>query len=332
MRVYAGIDLHSTNYVLAIINETGETLFRQRLRNDVRDVKKHLLPYQDLLVGIAIESTFNWYWLVNELLALGFRVHLLNPLAIKPYLGLKHRNDDTDAVFLANLLRLQIVKDGYIYPKAKRALRDLLRKRMVLVRHRTDLSLSLENLMARETGRCLSQEQLVNLDETSVKQYMTDPLTQLAFFSFKRALHFFTEEITAMEKVIHQEIPDDDDVVMRLQTIPGVGRMLSATILLETGDIARFPQAGNYASYCRCCECKQESNQKQKAMKTAKNGNKYLALAFVQAAQVARHTDKTIKAYYQKKSAKTNNAVAVKTIAHKLCLGAYYIQKTKRGV
>lgn len=327
MRLYAGIDLHSTNHVLAIMNDKGEHVFRRRIQNEVRDVQKHLLPYRDELAGIAIESTLNWYWLVDALLALGYRVHLLNPLAIKPYLGLKHQDDRSDAFFLADLLRLQIVKDGYIYPKAKRALRDLLRKRLSFMRHRTSICLSMENLFSRETGRCLSQEQLMKLNEASVKQSLADPLTQLAFFSHQRAFNFFTDEITAMEKVIHEEIPEDDEGVMRLQTIPGVGRLLSVTILLETGDIGRFPRAGNYASYCRCCERKRESNQQSKGCALTQNGNQYLAWAFVQASQVARRTDETIKAYYQKKCAKTHCAVAVKTIAHKLCLAAYYIQR-----
>lgn len=327
MPLYAAIDLHSTTHVLAIINEAGTKVFRQRLHNDVRDVQKHLLPYQDSLAGIVLESTYNGYWLIDELQTLGFRVLLVNPLAIQPYLGLKHRNDDTDAFFLADLLRLGIVKDSYIYPKEKRALRDLLRKRMQFVHQRTKIMLAMENFIARETGHRLSQEQLVKLTDDDLKRHLSSPLTQLAFFSHKRAFNVFTDEIILMEKMLNDEIRDDDKDVMNLQTIPGVGRMLSVTIVLETGDIARFNNVGKYASYCRCCERSWESNQKPKGMPFKQNGNPYLAWAFVEAAQFARQHDKAINAYYHKKCAKTNIAVAVKTIANKLCRAAYYIQK-----
>lgn len=327
MPLYAAIDLHSTTHVLVIINEAGAKVFRQRIPNDVRNVKQHLLPYQDSLAGIVLESTYNGYWLIDALQTLGFRVLLVNPLAIQPYRGLKHRNDDTDAFFLADLLRLGIVKDSYIYPKEQRALRDLLRKRMQFLHQRTKIMLAMENLIARETGQSLCHAQILKLTEDDIKRHLFSPLTQRAFFSHKRAFEVFTEEIILMEKLLNDEIPKEDPCVMNLQTIPGVGRMLSVTIVLETGDITRFQHVGKYASYCRCCERSWESHQKPKGMPFKQNGNPYLAWAFVEAAQFARQHDKVINAYYHKKCAKTNIAVAVKTIANKLCRAAYYIQK-----
>lgn len=133
MKLYGGIDLHSNNSVIALLDEEDRAVYRQRLGNDLGLILSQLAPHQASLEGLVVESTYNWYWLVDGLMEAGYRVHLANTAAIVQYEGLKFSNDDSDACWLAKLLRLGLLPEGYIYPKEERAVRDLLRKRSQLV-------------------------------------------------------------------------------------------------------------------------------------------------------------------------------------------------------
>lgn len=150
MKLYGGIDLHSNNNVMAIVDERDRVVYQKRL-------PKRLAPYQSELEGLVVESTYNWYWLVDGLMEAGFTVHLANPAAIKQYEGIKYTDDDSDACLLAHLLRLGILPEGYIYPKEERPVRDLLRKRAQLVRQKVTQILSIETLMTRNTGQSQRQ-------------------------------------------------------------------------------------------------------------------------------------------------------------------------------
>ena len=156
MRFYCGIDLHSTNNYLGIYDEEDRAVVSKRLPNDLGVVLESLEPYKAELAGIAVESTYNWYWLVDGLMDRGYRVLLTNPAGNEQYNGLKYTDDRHDSRWLARMLRLGIVATGYIYPKEERPIRDLLRKRMRLVQHRTAHIVSVLNTIARNTGSSLS--------------------------------------------------------------------------------------------------------------------------------------------------------------------------------
>jgi transposase len=163
MKLYCGVDLHSTNGVYAVKAEDGREVLRKRLPNDLDRVLAALEPFRQELSAVAVESTYDWYWLVDGLMAAGYAVKLANPAAIKQYSGLKEADDDTDAAFLAELTRLGILPTGYIYPKEERPVRDLLRRRMLLVQQRTALILSLRNMVERHTGRRPNGRQLTGM-------------------------------------------------------------------------------------------------------------------------------------------------------------------------
>ena len=143
MKLYAGIDLHSTNNYLGIIDEKSKRLFKKRLPNNLGVILMALEPYKEDISGIVVESTYNWYWLVDGLQEHGHKVHLANPSAIKQYEGLKHTDDKWDSFWLAQMYSLNILPEGYIYPKEKRPVRDLLRRRLFFVKQRTANILSL---------------------------------------------------------------------------------------------------------------------------------------------------------------------------------------------
>jgi transposase len=160
MKAYVGIDLHSTNNYLGIIDETDRRLFKKKLPNCPKTILAALKPFKKKLVGIVVESTFNWYWLVDTLNEHGYKTHLANPAAIKQYEGLKHTDDEWDAFWLAHMLRLGILPEGYIYPKAQRPLRDLLRRRGLLVKQRTAQILSLQSMISRNWGLTLTGNEI----------------------------------------------------------------------------------------------------------------------------------------------------------------------------
>jgi len=165
---YSAIDLHSNNNVLVVSDETDRVLVEKRLPNELSRVLELLGPHRDELAGVVVESTYNWYWLVDGLMAAGYRVHLANTGAIKTYDGLKHSGDEADARHLAHLLRLGILPTGHICPPAERAVRDLARRRLQLVRSRTSHILSVENQLTRQTGRHIRSNEVKRLNAQAV--------------------------------------------------------------------------------------------------------------------------------------------------------------------
>src|SRR5580698_1311235 len=145
----AGIDLHSNNLMIGIVDADGRRVRHQKLACDLKAVTEFLQPYHRRLKSLAVESTYNWYWLVDGLRALGYPVVLANPAKIQQYSGIKHADDRNDAFFLAELLRLKILPTGYVYDAELRPVRDLLRRRMSLVHQRTALMLSFKSLFTR---------------------------------------------------------------------------------------------------------------------------------------------------------------------------------------
>ena len=152
MGYYVGIDLHSNNNFIGIIDQENRRVFKKKSINDLSEITKTLYPYKREIQGIVVESTFNWYWIVDGLMDSGYRVHLANPSAIKQYEGLKYTDDTWDSFWLAHLLRLGILPEGHIYPKETRPIRDLLRKRLMLVHHKTAHILSMQSMVSRNNG------------------------------------------------------------------------------------------------------------------------------------------------------------------------------------
>jgi transposase len=129
MALYRAIDLHSHNNVTLLLDEQDQGLYQKRLPNACATILEQLAPHQEEIRGVVVESTYNWYWLVDSFMDPGYRMHLAKPTAIQQYSGLKYTDDHSDARWLAHLLRLGMLPEGYIYPKAQRPVRDLLRKR-----------------------------------------------------------------------------------------------------------------------------------------------------------------------------------------------------------
>jgi len=342
MRLYCGIDLHGNNSVISIIDETDRVMFEKRLPNDIEAILSSLETYRADLVGIVVESTFNWYWLVDGLMDKEYKVHLANPAAIQQYDGLKFSNDKSDARWLAHMLRLGILPEGYIYPKKERAVRDLLRKRGQLVRYRTSNLLSINNLVSRNYGSSVSVRQIRQLDkegESESKMKMKMKMKMNMNMNMNKNLGLAVNANLAVLRCLDEQIKVIEREVIKcaklrpefalLHSVVGIGDILALTIALETGDIGRFPNVGDFSSYCRTVSSERISNGKKKGKGNTKCGNKYLAWAFIEAANFAVRYNEQARKFYQRKSAKTNPVVARKALANKLARACYYIMRDK---
>ena len=326
MKMYAGIDLHSSNSFIGVIDGRDRRLYKKRLPNDLDTILSALAPFKKDLVGVVVESTYNWYWLVDGLQEDGYKVHLANPAAIKQYEGLKHTDDESDSFWLAHMRRLNILAEGYIYPKEERPLRDLLRRRLLFVKHSTAHILSLQSTITRNLGTRMSVNAIKKLTEADANDLFDSPHLVLIAKSNVETISHLTKIVKRIEKEVMSQIRLRKEFKLLL-TIPGIGNILALTIMLEVGDIRRFAKVGNYSSYCRCVRSERLSNGKKKDENNRKNGNKYLSWAYVEAANFAMRFCPRAQRFYQRKKAKTNGIVAIKALANKISRASYYVMR-----
>jgi transposase len=326
---YSGIDLHSNNSVVTVTDDADRVVAEKRLPNDLPKILAFLAPWKAELAGVVVESTFNWYWLVDGLQAAGFIVHLANTTAIRKYDGLKHSGDETDARYLAHLLRLGILPMGTILPPEARSVRDLARKRMQLVRSRTSHILAVENITARQYGTRITSNQVKRLDELAIDQMHLQDDVALAIRTNVAVITTLSAQIDVVEKRLQEKVASNPDYLL-LTTVPGIGQALATVILLETGTIERFASAGNFASYARCVDSQRMSNGKKKGEGNTKNGNPYLSWAFMEAANFAMRFSTEAKRFYERKKAKSNPILARKALAHKLARACFHMLKEQK--
>ena len=326
MKFYAGIDLHSNNNYIGIIDGKGREVFKKKRANDLRAILKTLDPFKDLIQGVVIESTFNWYWLVDGLMDSYYKVHLANTTAIQQYSGLKYSDDTSDALWLAEMLRLGILPEGYIYPKELRAVRDLLRKRMQLVQHRTALLLSMKGMINNCLGAVIPRSELTKLNSKRIDELFSNPFQVMSATSLQEVIETLSFQVKKIEKAVVKEVSLKKEFE-KLLTVHGIGTILGITIMLETGDISRFPVVGDYSSYCRCVPSKKVSNGKNKGSGNKKNGNRYLAWAYVEAAHYMQRYCPLARSWAQRKTSKKGNIVATKALSNKIARACYYVIK-----
>ncbi len=327
MQLYAGLDLHSRNTYIGIMDKEFKRIFSKRVSNSLPLILTTLGPFQDQLKGIVVESTFNWYWLIDGLMDAGYqRVHLANPSAMKQYEGIKHTDDQHDAFFLAQMLILGILPQGYIYPKEKRPVRDLARKRLFLVRHKTSHILSLQSLIARCCAKRFSANEIRRFTAADLQQLLEDEHIVLSAQANLDTIVFLKQQIRQLEKAIQKKVKLNK-AFQQLMTVPGIGLILAMTIMLEVGDIGRFPQVGNFASYSRCVSSQRLSDGKSKGHGNRKNGNRYLSWAFTEAAHLSRRYNEHFRSYYNRKVAQANTSLATKALSNKLARICYYIMR-----
>jgi transposase len=322
MGLYCGIDLHSNNHVVTVIDENDRRLYERRHANELPLTVRALEPFRDELVGVAVESTFNWYWLVDGLMDAGFAVRLVNTTAVQQYSGLRHSDDWHDAFWLAHLMRLGILPTGYIYPKEQRGVRDLARQRMRLVQHRSSHIVSVQNQVWRSSAVRLDARTIRGQRPSIEWPMFSDRYVTLSVEATRAVIDTLSEQIEELERTL-LSLMKPTPMHRLLSTVVGIGPVLALVIALEVGDISRFPSPGDFASYCRLVDSKRTSNSKKKGEGNRKNGNPYLAWAFMEAAQFALRYLPEAKRFYERKRRQRHMVLAKKALAHKLARACY---------
>ena len=326
MALYCGIDLHSRDSWLAILDEGLEVVGEAKVGNDLEAILQVLEPHREALEGVAVESTFNWYWLVDGLMDAGHRVHLTNTCAVKQYEGLKYTDDRHDARWLAHLLALGILPEGYIYPKEERSARDLMRRRAFLVRKRTSFILAMRGAFECRTGMRINSNDLKKWKAEDVRVYVEDPVEAFGITCLLEPMHALSDQIKKIEKAALSRGRLRPEFAP-LETVWGIGKILALTIMYEVGDVTRFRKVGNFTSYCRLVKTARLSVGKRKGSGNRKNGNPYLSWAFSEAAHHAVRHHPEAQKYFQRKRAKTNGIIAIRALAHKLARASYHVMR-----
>lgn len=260
MKLYGAIDLHSHNNVTVLIDEQDQVVYQKRLPNDLPVIVQQLSGYQASLQGIVVESTYNWYWLVDGLMDQGHKVHLANTAAIQQYEGLKYTDDNSDARWLAHILRLGVLPQGYIYPKEDRAVRDLLRKRSQLVHQRTANLLSIQNLVTRNTGSSISANRIKGLDVQQVDELLPNGDLALALKANLSVMSSADEQTQILERTVRDRVKLRPEFTF-LKTVPGIGQILALTV--HAGE-RRHPEISECGKLCLVLPmCRQSENQQR---------------------------------------------------------------------
>lgn len=239
---YSGIDLHSNNCVVTVTDDSDKVVAEKRVANDLEKIIEFLKPWQGELAGVVVESTYNWYWFINGLQEAGFDVKLANTGAIRKYDGLKHTGDEADARHLAHLLRLGILPTGTILPPAHRALRDLARKRLQLVRSRTSHILAVENILARQKGARINSNQIKRLTLEDVTAMGLPADVCLAIQSNLAVIMALNAQVELLERRLQESIGDRPEYAL-LTSVPGSGAFLPASSCSRPGRSIALPRS-----------------------------------------------------------------------------------------
>jgi len=284
-RFYCGIDLHKSRMYVCIIEAEGKVLFHRNVKAHAESFLNVIALYQKQDLVVAVEATFNWYWLADLCADLGIKFVLGHALAMKAIHGGKTKNDKLDSEKIARLLRGGNFPQAYVYPRELRSMRDLLRRRMCFVRRRAKLLTHIRHVNSQHNCSPLPANLLTIKTRQQLRVRFPDPATQFNVSADVALLEAYTAEIKKMEDFLEENAKVQDAATFyRLQSVPGIGKTLALLIMYEVGQITRFPSAGDFLSYARLVPGCHESDGKNYGSPGRKMGNPHLKWAFSEAA------------------------------------------------
>ena len=329
MSFYCGIDLHSRKSQVAVVDESVKTRVNRQVSNDLHRILE-VLDLFDPPPRVVVESTFNWYWLIDGLQEHGYDVTLAHSLGLSLISGSKVKTDRRDAVALARLLRIGEIPTAYIYPKETRSLRDLIRRRTSVVALRAREYAGIRQLLYQNGLHDHSRNSVVRMSVDELDAVFHDPRIRLVAHQEIERIHFFTDQIETLEQGI-EEASIRFPSFNRLREVPGLGRALTPVVFFETGSMDRFPSARSYSSYCRVVPGAANSGGKNRRGRGSKQGNPHLKSAFTQAAVHAVRYYPKIRSYFDRQLARhrgrARKLVCYNIVAHKLALATYHVLK-----
>jgi transposase len=310
---------------MCILNPEGAILLHRNMKADPVSFRAAVAPFRQDLV-VAIECIFTWYWLADLCAKEDIRFVLGHALYMKAIHGGKAKNDKIDALKIATLLRGGMMPQAYAYPAEMRSTRDLLRRRMHLMRQRAELlghvQLTNQQYNMPEIGRKIAYRS----NRDGVAERFADPVVASNVeFDLKR-ITFYDDLLNQIElEIVRHAKQHDANTFHLLDTIPGVGKILALVMLYEIHDIGRFATVQDFASYCRLVKPKKESAGKVYGSSGSKIGNAHLKWAFSEAAVGFLRNNPQGQAYLARLESKHGKAKALTALAHKLARAVYHM-------
>jgi transposase len=321
---YCGVDLHARSLFVNVLDDKGTTRFEQDLPASPVAFLDAIQPYRDGLV-VGCECMFAWYWLADLCERESIPFVLGHALAMKAIHGGKTKTDKIDAAKLAGLLRGGVFPQAYVYPKAKRATRDLLRRRSIFVRQRAQLIAHIQNTNSQYNLPPFAKKLTYQGNRTDgILDRFVEDSTKKSVEADLNMIAAYDIQIQELETHLIRHAKVDDNVTFQLlRTVPGIGPILGLTLLYEIDDIKRFPEVGHFLSYSRLVSCVHESAGKVKGVGGKKIGNAHLKWAFGEAASLMLRSFPAAKAWMQRQEKKRSKVRAHAILEAKIGRAVY---------
>jgi transposase len=328
---YCGIDLHARSMYVCILNQDGEIMLHRNMKASPETFLKAITPYREAMV-VAVECIFTWYWLADLCAQEGIPFVLGHALYMKAIHGGKAKNDKIDAHKIAVLLRGGMLPQAYVYPAEMRATRDLLRRRMYLTRKRAELLAHIQNTNSQYNLPEIGKKLAYKANRDGVAERFPDPAVQKSMEVDLALLGYYEPLLRDLElHIVKAAKQHDAHTLYLLQTVPGIGKILSLVLLYEIHDIQRFPRVQDFVSYCRLVKCAKESAGKRYGTAGAKIGNAYLKWAFSEAAVLFLRDNPAGQKYLTRLEKKHGQGKALTLLAQKLGRAVYYMLKRQKA-
>jgi transposase len=324
-KAYCGIDLHARTMYVCILNQAGEILVHQNVKASPETFLKVITPYRDDLV-VAVECIFTWYWVADLCRREGIAFVLGHALYMRAIHGGKAKNDRIDAQKIAVLLRGGMLPQAYVYPAEMRATRDLLRRRVHLMRKRAELLTHIQNTNSQYNLPEIGKKLAYKANRDGVAERFADPAVQKSIEVDLALIGHYDELLRDVElSILKAAKQRNSNTLYLLRTVPGIGELLSLVLLYEIHDIQRFPRVQDFVSYCRLVKCAKESAGKRYGTSGTKIGNAYLKWAFSEAAVLFLRANPAGQKYLGRLEKKHGKGKALTVLAHKLARAVYYM-------
>jgi transposase len=328
---YCGIDLHARSMYVCIVNPEGEIMLHRNMKASPDTFLKAIAPYREGLV-VAVECIFTWYWLADLCAQEGIAFVLGHALYMKAIHGGKAKNDKIDSQKIAVLLRGGMLPQAYVYPAEMRATRDLLRRRTHLMRKRADLLAHVQNTNSQYNLPEIGKKIAYKANRDGVAERFDDPAVQKTIEVDLSLITYYDALLQDLElSILKTAKHHDAQTLYLLQTVPGIGKILSLVLLYEIHRIARFPSVQDFASYCRLVKCSKESGGKRLGTSGKKIGNAHLKWAFSEAATLFLRNNPQGQKLLARLEKKHDKGKALSILAHKLGRAVYFMLKRKEA-
>jgi transposase len=322
---YCGIDLHARTMYVCLLNQGGEIMLHRNMNTSPEMLLRNIAPYRADIV-LAVECMFTWYGLADLCAEERIPFVLGHALSMKAIHGGKAKNDTLDAHKIAVLLRGGMLPQAYVYPAAMRATRDLLRRRMYLTRKRAELLAHIQNTNSQYNLPEIGKKLAYQANRDGVAERFPDLAVQKSMEVDLALLGYYEPLLRDLElHIVKAAQQHDPNTLYLLQTVPGIGKILSLVLLYEIHDIQRFPSVQDFISYCRLVKCAKESAGKRYGTAGAKIGNAYLKWAFSEAAVLFLRDNPAGQKYLTRLEKKHGQGKALTLLAQKLGRAVYYM-------